>query len=325
MASRVSRPRFSTIIRFAVLPVVLASISPWRWYTSAAAKGSGTTRRQARPVLEWDRNGLRSDLSSSESKIFKAALDKLSGLDDETAVDLWQVARSNPHTELKLLAWREYRREFPRLSSLMFSRQIVRFRSAAQDIASAAAQIKADVSVFGEDSGSVAAAAPYSLERLRSVGLGAEILYPSISEMAAAARAGDARAAALYSSYIRTVQPLGSEVRIAVVDLSHSPTPAPGYSRWLGDGEDFLLQSEQWLACLDVFQSDGSAASVSAHVHERYTRRGYTLAGFYTPAEFSTVIGRFFPGRSFNPGTTFQSSPRGGLTPALSNGKFHSY
>src|SRR5262249_20583977 len=139
------------------------------------------------------------------------------------------------------------------------------------------------------------------------------------------AQAGDARAAAMYSSYIRLVQPIGSEVRIAVVDLSHSTTPAAGYSTWLGDGEDFLLQSEQWIACLDIFPSDGSTASVSAHIAERYTKRGYQLAGFYTPAEFSSVIGRFFPGRTFNPGAASQSSRRGELAPALANGKFHSY
>jgi carboxypeptidase T len=160
--------------------------------------------------------------------------------------------------------------------------------------------------------------------------MAAELLYPSISDMLVAARSGDRRAASLYSSYWKFVQPLGTEVRIAVLDLSRMTDPEPGYSTWLGDGEDFLLKSERWIAYLDVFATDGSAASIKAHIAERYTKRGYSLAGFYTPAEFSSAISSFFPGKSFNPGgapskAASRKADAGGLVPELSNGKFHSY
>jgi carboxypeptidase T len=268
---------------------------------------------------------LRSELSSSRVDRFLAALDRLSALADDGAIDLWQSALSNPEINLRMIAWRRYRQQFPRLSRESFAPQIVRFRYGKQDLARIAGTSKAEVAVFAEDSGTIAAATPYSLDRLAAAGVSAEVLYPTISEMADAARAGDQRAVALYEGYLKSVQPMGTEVRIAVVDLSRHITPAPGYSTWLGDGEDFVLKSDQWLACLDMFQSDGSPASIAAHVNEQYTRRGYTLAGFYSPAEFSSVVDRFFPGKTFKSGTSASQPLKGTLAPALSNGKFHSY
>jgi hypothetical protein len=280
--------------------------------------------REARPAQDIDRNALRSELSSSRAEIFLPALDKLSLIEDDTALDLWQAALHNPEVALKLLAWDRYRHEFPRLSRATFTPQIVRFRAIDQVVAPIAANSHADMSIFAEDSGAVAVATPCSLDRLAAAGLAAELLYPSISDMQVAARSGDPHALSLYSSYLRSVHPLGSEIRIAVLDLSHTVAPMPGYSTWLGDGEDLVLRNEQFAAWLDVFQTDGSAASRASHVDERYKRRGYSVAGFYTPAEFSSVIGRFFPGRTFNSGPSSQSSDKA-ISLQLANGKFHSY
>src|SRR5262249_30781330 len=77
--------------------------------------------------------------------------------------------------------------------------------------------------------------------------------------------------------------------------------------------------------CLDVFSSDGSAAAINAHIEEQYTKRGYVLGGFYTPAEFSSTIDRYFPGKRFNSGAAAQPPVRSALVPELSNGRFHSY
>jgi carboxypeptidase T len=267
---------------------------------------------------------LQSELGSSRPDEFLPALVKLSTLDDDTALDLWQAALNNREPRFKAMAWNRYRGEFARLSRGS-TPQIVRFRATRPELEQVAAASKADVAVFAEESGAIAAVTPYSADRLAGAGLAREVLYPSISGMLAAARSGDPHAAALYSSYLTSVQPLGTEVRIAVLDLSRTTSPAPGYSSWLGDGEDFLLKSKDWIAFLDVFTTDGSPTSLQSHIDERYTKRGYRLAGFYTPAEFSGAIGRFFPGKSFNSGGSSQAVKSGAFAPALSNGKFHSY
>src|SRR5215471_6955807 len=341
MVSSLSRYRFAKVLRLALGLLGLWAL--YSWATSIVASGgagpdrsfvrsaSGQVQadRVSHPGQGADTNTLHTNLSSERPPEFLTALDKLSKLDDDTAIDLWQAALDNKDAGLRSLAWNRYRSSFPLLSHRTFTPQIVRFSAGRQEAARLAAAVGAQATVFDEDSGAIAAATQHSLDRLAAAGLAPEVLYPSISDMLVAARSGNRRAVSLYSSYLRSVQPFGTEVRIAVLDLSLMTDPEPGYSTWLGDGEDFLLKSERWIAYLDVFATDGSAASIKAHIDERYTKRGYSLAGFYTPADFSSAISSFFPGKSFNPGgapskAASRRADGGGLVPELSNGKFHS-
>ena len=63
-----------------------------------------------------------------------------------------------------------------------------------------------------------------------------------------------------------------------------------GYSDWLGDPEDVLMRDGSRAAYLDIFSSDGSLESINEHIAQRYTRRGYTAVGFYTPQEFAELL-----------------------------------
>src|SRR5262249_34824806 len=156
-------------------------------------------KRVLQAIRQHDPSALRTEVSSELPPRFLAALDVLSKLDDDTAIDLWQGALDNKNATLRSLAWDRYRSSFSVLSQRTFSPQVVRLGGGRQEPARLAASTGAQALVFDEDSGAIAAVTQHGLDQLATAGLAAEVLYPSISDMLAAAQSGDRRAAFLYS------------------------------------------------------------------------------------------------------------------------------
>lgn len=278
---------------------------------------------------------LKQRLSSSSPFEFHDAISTLAQIDEHGVIELWDVALANGEPDLRKMAWSSYEPLRASLARKEWVPQVARFAAPADLLRTIAEDAGFDIQVWSisdhasapSDSVSandtVAAIAPYHLERLRRVGLESTVLFDTIADWQRATAAGDAVAALIRPAY-QSGEESALQVRIAVIDLAQSSNPSPGYSDWLGDGESILMRSDSLIAYLDVFQGDDSPDSVENHIEERYRKRGYQLAGFFTPEQFADEVTRFFPGRQFEAGRRGRQS-RSDIALALAEGRFHSY
>ena len=268
---------------------------------------------------------LKTRLASTRRLEFQTSLAALSRLDEIGSLDLWRVALNNSIPELRSEAWLRYREVQAQLSRKQFVPQIARIAAPQDQVVREAQLTGLEVTVWSAgDNQTVAAVPPYLIERLRDSGIDIDVIYDSVAEWQKARANSEDTARSISPPY--QVDGAGSLIRIAVTDLDERGAPAPGYSDWFGDPENILMRDGSLLAYLDIFQSDGSAASVDAHISERYARRGYKLKGFYTPEEFADRAPELFAGKSFEAGRRTRKTPRSGeVGLALTDGKFHSY
>jgi len=262
--------------RLAVLAVLagllLASgISPARADRSKSAVGNQASTRRAQ---------LRQSLSSTQTADFQKSLAELSQIDEPGALDLWQTALNNSDSRLRLQAWVRYRAVQAELSRKQFVPQIARIDASSDDILRIAKSAGLEITIWSTTGGqTVAAVPPYLLERLRNQRLNFDVLYDTVADWQRARSRGDADAVAITPAYQQPDRD-SSQIRIAVVDLSSRTQAASGYATSFGDREDILMNDGSRIAYLDVFESDGSRASIDSHVAEQYTKRGYTVEGF---------------------------------------------
>ncbi len=320
----------------AAMMIVVAPCVLCAFNVSSSGRGQGGKPVDAdsaiRLIAAGDsaRNGghrrLREMLRSTAPGAFHSALDSLIGLDEPGTAELWREALANPNPDLQREAWREYARIWPILARNQSAPRIVLIAASTETVERICRAVQLENTVWLRgDNETVAGLSPYSLDRLRSGGVNFEVLFDSVAEWRTAASSGDQLAAEITPAYQSGRENQRSQIRIAVIDLARKTAPAAGYSDWLGDGENIIARSESRIAYLDVFQSDGSADSIAAHIEDQYARRGYALAGFFTAEEFRTEIGRFFPGKEFNAGRATPEKSSGAINPALSNGRFHNY
>lgn len=333
-------------------PVAAAVVCNRPGVASASAAGSTRTKmilavqdnaRRARHAQ------LRQRLSTSSHQNFQTALSELSQLDEHGIAEMWNTALQNEDADLRKQAWSSYEPLRNSIARKEWVPQIARFAATADTLQRIAADAGIEVqvwsasastsastsgskftssasasaaSVFTSTNDTVAAVAPYHVERLQRAGLESTVLFDTIAAWQRARTSGDSLASQIAPSY----QSDGSrsQVRIAVIDLSRKRPAEPGYSDWLGDGENILMRNDSLIAYLDVFPGDGSPESINRHVEERYTRRGYELYGFFTPEEFADQVGRFFPGKQFEAGRHTKQD-RSGIELTLADGRFHSY
>jgi carboxypeptidase T len=269
---------------------------------------------------------LKIHLASTHSTEFQDSLTVLARLDEPGAIDVWRIALSNADPRLRRQAWRRYREVQSELSRKEFVPRIARIKAPAAEVSRLAKSSGLDVTIWSTgDVQTIAAVPPYLIERLRSEGIGIDVIYDSVAAWQRARANGDSAAQVITPQYQSTEADSASQIRIAVIDLADRGAAAAGYSDWLGDRENILMRDGSRLAYLDIFLSDGSLASINFHITEQYTRRGYKLEGFYTPEEFADRAPRLFPGKSFDAGRRPKPAPAGGVSIALANGKFHSY
>ncbi len=269
---------------------------------------------------------LKIHLASTNSAEFHDSLTALARVDEEGALDVWKVALNNTDARLRREAWRSYREVQSELSRKEFVPQIVRIDAPADAVLALAKSSGLDATIwFDGGLQTVAAAPPYLIQRLRNAGIRSKVIYDSIAAWQKAHGSGDAAAQSITPDYLSAGAGSASQIRIAVIDLADHATAAPGYSDWLGDREDILMRDGSRLAYMDIFLSDGSSASISSHIREQFTRRGYKLQGFYTPEEFADRAPELFAGKTFDAGRRQKAKPGGGVSIALANGKFHSY
>ncbi|MEK6406167.1 MAG: M14 family metallopeptidase [Acidobacteriota bacterium] len=309
----------------AACAVLLASAS------LSASVSAVSSRTPKRSIARNDERrlrqaGLRVRLTSTRSTEFRDALTALARLDEPGALDVWQAALANADPVLQREAWSEYRLVQAELARKQFIPQITRINATADEVVRLADSNGLDVTIWSAgDTQTVAAAPPYLIDRLQSAGMNTKILYSSVADWQKARASGDVVAQAITPQYQSAGADSGSQMRIAVIDLADRAAVSSGYSDWLGDREDILMRDGSRIAYLDIFPSDGSPASIDARIAERYTRRGYKLAGFYTPEEFADIAPRLFPGKNFDAGRRAKRVPAGDLRMSLANGRFHSY
>ena len=244
---------------------------------------------------------LKSRLASASAAEFEDALAALESLDEPGALDVWRAALKNPNPQFQKQAWSKYRGVQAELARKEFIPQITRINAPPDEVLRIANSSGLELTIWKtSDSETVAAASPYLIERLRSEGMNAAIIYDSVADWQSARAGGDALASAITPEYQSERARESSQVRVAVIDLANRNKPAAGYSDWFGDRENILMREGSLIAYLDIFLSDGSPSSINAHIQEQYAQRGYRLAGFYTTEEFSSVAPRLFPGKSFD-------------------------
>lgn len=262
---------------------------------------------------------LKARLASTEEQEFRDALSRLSAMDEPGALELWQSALKNPDPKLRRKAWALYRDRAAHLMRKEIVPQVVRIDASSDRVLRLARESGLDVAIWSSsDEETVAAAPPFLVSRLQSEGIGASVLYDSIAEWQRALKRGDDEARRITPEYQKDSEKY--QVRIAVIDLARRSAPAEGYSDWVTDAENIVMRNGRFIAYLDIFPSD---ITVDSRIDEQYRRRGYRVAGFYTTEEFSQSVSSFFPGE------TFHHPPKEktifNLSPALAEGRFHSY
>jgi murein tripeptide amidase MpaA len=201
--------------------------------------------------------------------------------------------------------------------------QVVRIGARADIVQRLANEHRLQLSVWTSDGDeTVAAAPPRLIERLRSSGIPADVVYDSILEWQKASANGDGRARAITPEY-QSAAGSQTQIRIAVIDVADR-RDVTGRAEWLGDRENILMREGTLVAYLDVFRSDGSAESIDSHISDEYTGRGFKLAGFFRPEEFADEAPKFFPGKRFDAGRRTLRA-EGAVQATLAEGAFHSY
>lgn len=311
MSKRATRTALVTAIAIAVPIVLLAAIAILSLPVSARSS-------------RYSHSQLKAQLTSARSDEFNAALASLVELGEEGTVDLWESALANTNPEMRLRVWSKYRSLQPKLVRNELVPQIARINTRPENILRFADENRLEVSVWTSttDDETIAAASPRMIAQLRAAGIGAEVMYDSISEWQKARAQGDAAAKSITPEY-QSDAGSRSQVRIAVIDLADNRF-SPGSNEWLGDRENVLMSADSRVAYLDVFESDGSAESIRSHIKDQYTSRGFKLTGFFQPSEFADIAPRLFPGKSFDAGRRSVSA-NGQLSSAMAEGGFHNY
>lgn len=266
---------------------------------------------------------LRGQLTSARSDEFNKALASLVDMGEQGRLELWEAALENSSSELRLRAWNKYRLLQSKLVRNELVPQIARIGAGAEGVLRLVDEDRLEVSIWsstGEET--IAAASPRLLAQLRKSGISVDVIYDSISEWHNARAQGDQLAQAITPEY-QSAAASRSQLRIAVIDLANHQFGS-ARTEWLGDRENVLMSTGSRVAYLDVFQSDGSAESISSHIKDQYTSRGFKLAGFYRPDEFADLVPQLFPGKSFDAGHRALRAT-GQVTAALAEGAFHSY
>jgi carboxypeptidase T len=314
---------------FAVLALPFAMLQAnTHSFVSVSAASSRPQKNSSGPQDERRirQADLKGRLASSNSNEFHDALTSLTRLDEPGTLDVWGIALDNRVPQLQHEAWTRYQTVQAELERKQFVPQVVRINAPADKASQLAQTIGVEVTIWSSSGDLTFAAAPsYLTEALRSAGVEANVVYDSVTAWQKARANGDALAQAITPEYQSGGAEAGTVMRIAVVDLATRSPAATGYSDWLGDPEDLLMRDGSRVAYLDMFSSDGSIESINTHIAQRYTRRGYKLAGFYTPQEFAEVAPRIFPGKSFDAGRRAKSASASEVHITLANGKYHSY
>jgi murein tripeptide amidase MpaA len=326
MKKFVSRRWFVTAIIFLIFIALFILPANLRWLVPARATGAEQRPGNERLPRQQRHEDLKSRFTTTNAKVFRESLNTLTSLDEPGTLALWKTALQAAGPTLKQEVWKAYQTVRLELERKEVVPQIARIKASAAEVRQIAAQAKLETDIWSSSDQETIAAAPlYLLAELREAGIAVEVLYDSIAEFQKASERGDSLAQAIAAARQASNPEKPVQVRIAVVDLAKKELPAAGYSDWLGDQENILMQNESFLAYLDVFASDGLPASINTRVEEQYTRRGFRLTGFYTMEEFSRVVTSFFPDKSFKPIDSSQGGAKGGIQTQGAEGRFHSY
>lgn len=309
------------LFSFALLiagPLLLSRASAHSSFSrrALAAKDESRRTRQAQ---------LKTRLVSAREGEFENALAELASLDEPGAFELWQAALKNPNSGPQKEAWNKSRSAQLELARKEFIPQVASINAPSDEVLRVAKSIGIELTIWKTNGDETVAAAPaFLIERLRSEGRSVDVIYNTVAEWQSARSTGDEFARSITPDYQTESARESSQVRIAVVDMSSRNKPSAGYSDWLGDRENILMREGSLIAYLDIFASDGSPSSMSAHIEDQYTRRGYRLVGFYTPEEFSSVAPRLFRGQNFDAGFGAKTGGAGKIK-TLANDSYHSY
>ena len=312
----------------AVFAVAAMLVANSRSFVSASRASTRIEKNSSQPQDQRRARqaDLKTRLAASSSSPFRDALTSLASLDEPGALDVWQVALNNQDPQLRRDAWTQYQMVQAELTRKQYVPEIARINAPATEVSRLASQTGLEVTIWATAGDLTFASAPrYLIEALRSAGIKTKVIYESVEAWQKARANGDATAQAITPEYLSAAAASGTLMRVAVVDLASRAKADSGYSDWLGDPEDVLMRDGTRVAYLDIFSSDGSLESINDHIAQRYKRRGYTLAGFFTPQEFANIAPQLFPGKNFDAGNRARTVSTDAVHITLANGKFHSY
>jgi murein tripeptide amidase MpaA len=324
MKKFVSRRLLMTAILFLILTALFLLPVNWPSLVSAQAVQPQQNLFDENSPRQLRHEQLKARLTSNNANAFRQSLKTLAALDEAGALALWKTALQTTDANLRQEAWNEFQNVRLELERKENVPQIARINASVEEVLRVAREMKLDADVWSATDKEAIVAAPfYLLEQFRNAGISVNIVYQSIAEFQKAQKSGDLVAESIAAAKQAKNPEKPKQIRIAVVDLGKKQQPTAGYSDWLGEQENILMQNDSFIAYLDIFSADGSPVSINSHVEEEYTRRGYRLAGFYTMEEFSAVVTTFFPDKSFNPRGA--SEGKGKIQTQGAEGRFHSY
>ena len=286
----VSRIKFSALMLFMILALLIAPASVQKFVLAGINKSPQQLTNEFQLRKQHHRD-LKSRLATRDTSLFQRSLAELSTLDEPGTLELWRTALSAEDLALKQQAWNEYEKVRLDLERKEFIPPIARINVSAEDLLQIANRSGLETDIWASANQETIAAAPvYLLTALSEAGIDYAVIYDSVVAFQQALKAGDRQAQAIDAARRAYRPETPTQVRIAVIDLQGKSSPAAGYSDWLGDRENVLMNNDRFTAYLDVFSSDGSADDISRHIEERYSKRGYSLACFYTQKEFSDKV-----------------------------------
>jgi carboxypeptidase T len=326
MKKLVSRRLFITAL-ILFIPVALFILpANLHWFASAQVISTGRQSGDEQLSRQFRHEQLKTRLTANNREMVRESLNVLRSLDEPGTLALWKTALDNTDSGLKQEVWNAYQKVRVELERKEMVPQVVRIRATSTDIRKIAEQAKLETHIWSSSGEETIAATPvYLLAELRRAGIAVDVLYDSINEFQKAQKQGEQTAVSIAAARQAQSPEKPLQARIAVVDLAKKGLPAAGYSDWLGDQENILMQNESFIAYLDVFPSDGLIASINSRIQEQYERRGYKLKGFYTMEEFAQVVTKFFPDKSFTPPSAARGNSKGKIQTQGAEGRFHSY
>ncbi len=318
------------MVAIAIGFILLTSIAlPTSWRTLVSAKTTSGKQQlaQARELRRDRQEELLAALQAEDPQNFRQSLTTLTTLDEPGALKVWQAALQIDDPQLKREVWAAYQNVRLKLERKELIPQLARCRATAAEISEVARLAGLEASIWtATNETTVVAAAPYLLDELRRVGISFEIVYDSIADYQQALKQNDIQAQEIAAARQRQNPEPRRHSRVALIDMQRQETPQAGYSAWNGDHENFVMQSDRYLAYLDTLTGDDTLVTRQAHLEENYTRHGARVVGFYTLEEFANVAPRFFDGRSFNLSKPQKTENQAAsVEPQGAEGKFHNY
>ncbi len=222
------------------------------------------------------------------------AIEELSRTDGEKVEDLWQMVLNDHDKEVKKKAWEKYDNLRADLERKALHRVIL-IHISGEVAENLFAKVSLDCILWeSKDSFVIGEGSAYTIEKLKRLGCGVDILYSSISEWQEARREYEISEEEGRPSESKPPPEPPREpeysFKIMIFDLSKTKEPAEGYTQWL-DRESIRMKNDNYLALEALYPKDSFSELI-----EDLKQRGFYIVEIFESAEdFLKNRERYFP------------------------------